>query len=306
MKWIIRIVAVVVLLVIVAVVAVVVTVDSLAKSGIERSATLATGVQTNVEGVRIGLLGGTFNMTGLRLANPQTPAFDTPEFITLENTDASVTLASLRKDVIEIPKVHLDGLHLTIERKDDQENYKVILENLQQLAKDEPRDDGKKYVARELLVTNVQLTLAGYPGMNKTLNLADIHMTDVGSGGNPVTRSQITGLVIREVFRQIMQNPDLLPGMLVAGLGEGLQGLGGLGEVGVQFVGDITDQAGRVVGEVTGAVGDIIGGVGGAVGEGAGGAVQDAAEGVGDAVRGLGEGLGGLLGGQKKEEEKDE
>lgn len=308
-KWIVRIASAVVVLVILVGVVGYLFLNSAARAAVEQGVGYATQVRTSVGGVRIGLLGGTFNMGKLELGNPT--GFEADFFMRLDDTDASLRIGSLTTPTVELPTVTLSGIDLTIERKDGAENYKTILANLQRLAaKDEvdvEKEGGRQLLIRELRLENIQVTLKGYPGMNnRTLKLGDIHLADVGTGDHKVRTSQLMGIVIREIFSQMLQNPDLLPGMLVAGIGEGLQGLGQLGQVGVEVVGQVAEVASQVVGEVVDGVGQAAEGAVDAAGkaaEEAGRAVEGAVEGVGDAARGITEGLGGILGGGRRSQE---
>lgn len=240
-------------LLVVAATVLVLSVNSIARYGIERGAGYATGTEVVVENVKVGLLSGTFSMSGPNVSNPKDGGFDSDYFVRLATFNTSLSLGSLRKEMIEIPALHLNGLELTLERKDGAENYKVILENLQRLASEverEPDEDAKKFVIRDLAIRDIRVHLMGYPGGSRTITLADIHMSDAGTGGEPVTTAHLTGMVIREVLHQVMLNPNLIPSDLTEGLGDSLHGLEKLGDVGVKFRGKVKDEAGRVIGEI--------------------------------------------------------
>lgn len=240
---------------------------------VESSAGSATGVEANVGGIDVSPFRGTFAMNRLTLDNPESQPFDSDRFMLLERTDAFFSLTSFLQSKVEIPEVRLQGLDINIERKNGVENYQLILDHLGKVSSGE-QEGGQQYIISNLIVEDITVTFAGYPGMNRELHLGNIHMTDVGSGEGGVSRRQVIGILIREVFRQMLRNPEMLPGMFHEGVLEGMKKLGGLGKVGVTFLGNITDGAGNVIMELGGAVGsvgralgDILGGNDGTEGE---------------------------------------
>ncbi|MCC5829190.1 MAG: hypothetical protein JJU36_07055 [Phycisphaeraceae bacterium] len=293
MKWVLRIGGAVVVVAIIGVVAGIFFINSLARAGIQQGVGYATDVQTNIGGVRLGIFGGTLSINEMQLGNPQ--GFDSERFLALRETDGSLKIGSLTGKTVEIPHLYLIGLDLTLERKDARENYKTILESLQRLSKKEeaePDKEGKQLIIRDLQIKDIHVTLRGYPGMDgKRLQLGDIVLTDVGTGEHAVRTSQLAGIVIREVFRQMLQNPDMLPGALAAGLGEGLQGLSDFGAEGARFIGDMTEAG-------MGAVGDAA--------DRARRAVDDAADEAGRAVEDAGDRIRGLIPGQRRSNDNDD
>jgi hypothetical protein len=254
------------------------SINTLVELAIVREGARAAGVDVALEEASVHF-DGSGELTGFRVENPNDPNFDSEWFMNVNRARGKVQLGSLFDRVIQIPRVQLDGVDITIERKEDRENYLVILNKIQQNLKEagERQEPGRKFQIQKLRITDIQVTFSGFPGMNRTLKLADIHMDNVGSESDPLTLTRMTGLVLKTVFSQLLTNPEMIPGTVVAGLNEGLRGLEDLGGVTVKFVGNVTDGAGNVLSEVGGAAGTAVEEIGGAV-EGIFGGGEDQTE----------------------------
>lgn len=238
----------------------------LVEQAIVREGTRAAGVDVKLNDADVQL-NGSGTLTGFRVMNPDKPAFDSKWLMNLNQVRTNVRIGSVFDRVVKIPTVRLDGLQITIERKNDRENYLVVLNKIRKKLEEagERDDSGWKFRIQNLKITGIEVTFSGFPGMNRTLKLADIHMENVGSEENPLTLTRMTALLFKTVFSQLLTNPEMIPGSVVAGLNEGLRGLEDLGGVTVKFVGNVTDEAGNVVSEIGGAAGTAVDEVGGAI-----------------------------------------
>ena len=263
-------------------------IDSLVRKGIEAGSTYATGVNTTLTGADVGITSGELKMTGLSLANPK--GYPGDHFLKLDRGYVAVGLGSLMSDKIEVPKLELKGVDLVVQRENGKNNFDVILDNLKQLSSGEkqPKEGGKTYVIRELLVQDIKVTISGFGVGAQTVTLPQIKLTDVGSGGNGMQLSKVVGIVIREMLASLLKDPSKLPGVLADQLGSGLQGLGDLGQVGVEMIGNVGQEVGKQLGNVSGAAG-----------EAAGKLKDEAGKKVDEGLKGI----GGMFGGDKKKDE---
>lgn len=315
-KWIGRIIAVVVVLLIVGLIAAYFYLDSIAKEAIERGGTYATGVDTEVDSVSLGLFGGTFGMKEFELDNPEGLGFQTDHFLELGEADLAVSLGSLRKDVVVVPRIHLADIDLNLERRGGKQNFDVILENLQKLSSDEPTppEDAQQWVVNDLTISNVKVTATGEGLLSDnqavTFTIPQIQLTDVKSD----SLAELQGQVIKQVLGAVAQQaPQQVLGVMGQEL---LGGVAKVGEIGEATLAKVEQATAVVAGaaeraqEAAGAVSEKIGAVapeaGKAVGE-AGEKLGEVGKEAGDAAKQAGEklqeGLGGLLGGGKKDDE---
>jgi hypothetical protein len=291
MKWIKRIVVLVALVVVLVGVVGYIAIDRLTKAGIERGGTYAMGVDTKLDNIHIGLFSGSVSLDGLSVANPE--GFKSDHFMTLGDGSVEVTLGSLMGDKVEVPSLRLNNINLALEKDKGTANYTVILDHLATVTSsgDEPAEDtgdegGKKFVIKELVITDVKVKADVIGGMSTKITVPEIRLTDIGSDSdNGVLLKDLSGIILTAILSSVVEQAgDLLPG----GIGEGLQGglasVGDLGDFGVQIVGDVKAQASEKLGEATQILGE-------------------KSEEAGKAIDKLSEGLGGFLGGKKDKKE---
>ncbi len=312
MKLIKRLVAVVAVLVILLIVGVLAGVyfyiNPIAKRAVEEGGTYALGVPTTLDSVNVGLFTGELSLDGFTVGSPA--GFSEPHFLTLDSGDVAVSLASLRSDVITVPRLELDGIDVRLEKKDGKANYQVIIDNAQKVTgggggepKPEPAPGSeKKLIINDLLIRDVTVhaqLVEGVEATKVTVPVKEIHLTDVGQtgegvGGSGVTISELSGILVEVVLAAAVENGgNLLPADMLGDLKGQLGDLSHLKDMGIKAVSGLTEGA---LGDVSKKVDEAAG----KLGEG----VKDAADKAGEKIK---EGLGGLIPGKKKEEEqKDE
>ncbi|MEQ9095735.1 MAG: AsmA family protein [Phycisphaerales bacterium] len=277
-------------------------VDSLAERGVERGATYALDVPTELGSADVGVLSGRVELSSLSVDNPD--GFEAQHFLTLGNADVNVTLGTLMDDVVEVPSLTLAGIDLHLERTTDGANYKVIMDNLARFESGEQKDpdpDAKKFVVRTLAIRNVTIhadivPIGGAIGDLTTTKLTvdEVVLRDVGSGGEPMTIAEITTVVVKAILASAIE------------VGGGVIPEDVLGEIGGQLA-SLLDLEDMGVGNIEGlgeAAADLLGApVEGAIEE-AGEAIEDAGEAIQKEADRAKERLGGLLPGQKKKEDE--
>lgn len=281
MKWLIRSVVVVVLVLVVGLGVAYLYLNSIAKQAVERGGTYATGVPTTVDSMNVSLFGGEIGIDGLTIANPE--GYSEPDFLRLRDGDVEVTLGSLMEDVVQVPRLELDGIELWVLEKDGKANYQVILDNLAKLsgpeeepAPDAPEDEaGKGYKID--LVTITDVTVNGEVlDQPVNLNVPKLEIKELGSDTPAgATLSQVQGAIIQAILKAVVeQGPQVLAGAL----GGALDQVGEIANVEAvsQAVGNVSEEAGQAI------------------------------ENVGKEADKIKEGLGGLLGGKKESEPEAE
>jgi hypothetical protein len=242
----------VVLLLVVAAVAVVFYINSIARTGVERGATHALGVETTLASADVGLFSGEVELKGLEVDNAA--GFDAPHFLKLGEAGVAVDLASLRADTVVVPRFTLDSLDVNLQRKAGSSNYQAILDHLKSVQGEpsEPAEPGqeKKFVINELLIRNVSIhaDVAGLPGavgdaLTATVPIKEIRLTDVGKtgdgvGGTGVTVSELASIVVQAVLAAAVESGQgIIPGDILEDLQGALSGLDGLEGLGLEVAG---------------------------------------------------------------------
>lgn len=244
MKWLLTGIVTVLILALVAGVVLYFSLDMLARRGIVDGTSYATGTPTELDSASLSLTGGELTLDALTIGNPE--GFNSPHFLHLDEGEVAVTLGSLLGDEVEVPRLHLSGIELNLERRDGRSNYGVIMENLEKLQgppEEQPRE-GKKYIIREIVITDVQVTAAllsldgGEPDeMNVRLS-EEIRLTDIGSeteGG--VLLEQVSGIIINALMQAALEEAgNRLPDVIADSLQTELEGLDDIGGVDVEAI----------------------------------------------------------------------
>lgn len=304
-------VAVVVVLIVAVLLGILFYVDSIAKVAIERGGTAALGTPTTVDGVSIKILAGQGKVSGLQVANP--PGGAAKNFLKVGDASAEVAIGSLTSDVVKAPKIEINHVEMTLEKKGKQANYEVILDNLKRV-KDttsggsQPAPEGqkpaKKFLVEQIVVRDIKVHVdMNNTGIGGKLTELDVEIPEIKIDGfgsdKPLDMEQLTGIVTKAVFQAIAKKAGgVLPAELIGSLNTGLAGLGNLGSQGVEVLGGTVKEAGKVVADLTKGVGQAVGEVGKGLGE--------AGKGVTEGLGGVFKGIGGALGGDKKDGEKKE
>lgn len=282
---------VVVLILVVAIAAGAFYIDSIARQGIEGGSTYALGVPTSLDKADVGLLSGEFSMAGFNVANPE--GFTSPHFLALSAGSVSVSLGSLRQEVVELPTLILSGISMNLERAGDKSNYKVILENLKRFESGggppdkKPEEGGKKFVIRNLEIrdvnVHVNLIPAGGELTKVDVPIDLIQLKDVGSGGESVRMSDLAGVILKTIMTVAVQKGGQLPGDIAIELTNGLGELQNLGDQGITVLlgdGGVVQTFGKTAEEL-------------------GKQAEEGAKKLGDEAKKIGEGIGNIFGKEK-------
>ncbi len=218
----------VVLVVLIAVVALLTKLfgDRALKVGIEAGAERSIQVGVHLDDVSLSIFGGTLNLKNLIVDNPE--GYQHPNMLKVGNTYVSVNIRSLLSDTVEVKKIQLDDVYLTVEQNGVTNNLQQILNNLPK--DDAPDEPGKNLRIKELQINGVtvEAKLLPIPGQADTVRLrvAPITLTNLGTEED-INVAQLTGLILAAIARSVMeQGKGLLPLDMINDLGKGLLGVG--------------------------------------------------------------------------------
>jgi len=187
--------------------------DRIAQAAVERGGTRALGVPVAVDSMALSPFSGRLGMDGFRVANPD--GFSDQPVLRLGSGRVGVRLGSLFEEVVAIPEIMLDGLHVRLERNRQGTNLGRLLDNLdtgggeQPAASDEQADAGTQTRVQVglLRITNAGASVDLGPEFGDRgkfdLELPAIELRDIGADGNGVTVGQLVERVTRAVIREI-------------------------------------------------------------------------------------------------------
>ena len=180
--------------------------DRAVKKVVEVGASDSLGVPTTLAGVKLDLRHGALELTELSVQNPE--GFPDPELLRLERAQLEVEPRSLLQDVVHVPVVLFEGIHVTLDRAGARTNFEAILDNLERSRGTEEADpESTKRLRIDLLrITGARATIAlgSLPGAaggadagRIEVELAPIELRDLDGGGE--------GLPIGQIARQVVQ-----------------------------------------------------------------------------------------------------
>lgn len=187
--------------------------DRIAQAVVERGGTRALGVPVVVDSMALSPFTGRLGMDGFRAANPG--GFSDQPVLRLDSGRVAVRLGSLFGEVVAIPEIMLDGLHVRFERNRQGSNLGRLLANLdtgggeRPPASDEQADAGAQTRVQVglLRITNAGASVDLGPEFGDRgkfdLELPAIELRGIGTDGNGVTVGQLVERVTRAVIREV-------------------------------------------------------------------------------------------------------
>jgi hypothetical protein len=276
--------------------------DSLAKTLIEKGGTHVLAVDTTLQKADVQLSKSSFAMEGLKIANPT--GYNSSHFLTLGAGGVTLDPKTIQSDLIELPTLTLSSIDVNLEKAGGKANYQQILENAKRFESSGSSappssggSDGPKFVIRRIEIRDInahaQLLPIGGDATKVDVNVPELVLTDVGSGGKPLTTAELINLLTKSILASIISvgGNTLSPEML-NDLQGSLGSLSSLGDIGTQ----ILDKSGASIGDLQGT----LGGLKGAAGDAAKG-LQDTADKLKEEADKIGGGVKDLLGGGNKD-----
>ncbi len=197
--------------------------DALAERAIERGASEALGVQTEVESLLLRPISGKLSLQGLRIANP--PGY-AGAFLVVREARGELDVRTLRSEVIELSELRLDGVEVTLDHERGGSNYDAIVAHLDGppgARREAAR--GPAVRVRELFVRNVTAHVRIAPAPAVPLVVPEIQLRNLGGPGGAGT-GEITAEVVRAVLTAVATEAPGVP-LAVAGRLLGALGLSG-------------------------------------------------------------------------------
>lgn len=188
--------------------------DRIAQAAVERGGTRALGVPVELDSMALAPFSGRLGMDGFRVANPE--GFSSESLFRIDRGRVAVRPTSLFGDVIEVPEIMLDGLHVRVERNAGDTNLKRILDNLGAPGGDggsapsggaEAGGDGPRVRVGYLRIAGAGASVDLGPEFGErgrfALELPPIELRDIGIDGNGISIEQLVARVTRAVIARI-------------------------------------------------------------------------------------------------------
>jgi uncharacterized protein involved in outer membrane biogenesis len=228
----------VVVLIIIAALAVHFFLDGAVKNGIETLGPKMTKVDVKLDAVTISLLSGSGKIKGLVVGNPE--GYKTPHAISIGTASLALKPGTLLSDKLVIKSINLDAPEVTFEGGLSGNNLKKILANLNEntsgpggtnVAGATPKEQkkaSKKLEVDDFTITGAKLdaNITDLGGKTLTLPLPTIHLSNLGTGPEGITVTELTKQVISAIEKQAVQTVATESGDLGKAAGNLTKGLG--------------------------------------------------------------------------------
>lgn len=223
-----------VVLIVIAAIVVAVFLDGIVKTGVETVGPKITGVSIKLDEIHISLLTGSAKVKGLVVGNPD--GYKTPNAISVGLADVGVNPLSVLSDKIVVRSIHVEAPEITFEGGLAGNNLSKIMDNVNATAQNggpattntaAKAKPAKKIEVDDFLITGakVHISLTGLGGKEMTLPLPDIHLTDLGKGGDGLTATDLTRAVLQAITTATVK--AVANG--ATDIGKGAENLGGAG-----------------------------------------------------------------------------
>jgi hypothetical protein len=227
-KLIIRVALVLVVLAVVAGAASFFFLGSIVKKGVETVGPQITRTEVKLDGATLSVLSGSGTLKGLFVGNPE--GFKTESAIKVGSVSVGVRPGSIFSDKIHVTQVKVHAPEITFEGSIKGSNLGKLLDNVQSESgtgaktSDASADSAasKKIQVDDFLISGgrINLSVEAGPlgGKSATVPLPEIHLTDLGQGGEGITAAELTKRLLSEVLRKAIPAAQ----KAVADLGQGL------------------------------------------------------------------------------------
>jgi uncharacterized protein involved in outer membrane biogenesis len=191
--------------------------DGAVKKGVETIGPKLTKVDVKLDGVSISLLTGSGKIKGLEVGNPE--GYKMPHSITVGVAALSLKPGSLLGDKLIIPSINVESPEITFEGGLSGNNLKKLLANMNDTTSGpggtnisgatpkEQKKASKKLEVDDFVITGAKLNanITDLGGKTMTLTLPTIHLSNLGTGPDGITVTELTKRVITAIEQESLK-----------------------------------------------------------------------------------------------------
>lgn len=184
-------------------------IGSIVKTGVEKVGPRVAKVPVNLESAKISLLGGSGELKGLVIDNPE--GYKSPQAIKVGTVSLSLVPSSVMKEKVIVKQIKVEGPEITYETDLKGSNLGKLLDNVQGSAKqDEQAPTKKEQTSKtklqvdDFVITGAKVTVATtmLGGKGATLTLPEIHLSNLGTGPEGITPAELSKKVLTELLNE--------------------------------------------------------------------------------------------------------
>lgn len=179
--------------------------DIIIKRGIEKYGPEVLGVGVHVGSVSVALERGFFSIDDLKIANPS--GFTQPNIFEIGSVKVALDFKSLFKPVVKIQDVSINQPVIIYEVGPDGDNMQAFKSRVSNSSFSSSSGEGaakhqKKFSVDSFNITGTKMTASLSNLAQKSIELQDIHLTNIGAEGG-VTADQFANEVVREIANEV-------------------------------------------------------------------------------------------------------
>ena len=188
--------------------------NDVVKKGIETVGSDILGVQVTVNSVDISLKEGSAQITGLNIKNPS--GYKSDNAFSLGKIRLAIDPSSITTDVIRVKDITIVSPKINYELANGKTNINVIKNNIGGGSSD---DSGAKQSSssgksqKSFIIDNIVFTDGSVntyiAQLEKSINLPEIKMQNIGSQSNPASAKQVATVVISKIVNELAKNAKL-------------------------------------------------------------------------------------------------
>ena len=173
--------------------------NMLVESAVEKGSSYALGVDTDLSSARLELAGGSLELNGFAVSNPE--GYETANFLIMNNMVLDVNEGSLLDDEVIIDSFIIDGIALNFEQKDTKGNYQEILNHIENFEVSSSENSKQKFKIKKISIQNISVNtlynILGNKG-EKKFEVGNITLNNIG-GSDGATIGEVTAKIINAV-----------------------------------------------------------------------------------------------------------
>jgi hypothetical protein len=179
------------------------SVDSMVKSGLEKTGSEMTGTRVMVDHVSISPFSGEGTVSGFRVTNPE--GYGTEHAIEIDDFYISLELFSLFSDEIRVREIRITGPSLYVEQQLPANNLRTILNNIRESAEERPAGTDMRIGRFLILDGSVDLYTEIGGERSARVEMSEIELHDIGTGDTEAAMEQVIVIIAEEITQQALQ-----------------------------------------------------------------------------------------------------
>ena len=182
--------------------------DSIVATAIEKVGSQVTGVPVRVSGVSISIREGSGEIRGLTIGNPE--GFKSSHALKLNSIRMTLDTSTITSDPVRIKQISVDGSDLIADVSAGSGiNLAKINDNLKAGSGDSKESSsgaaGPKLVIERFDFTNASMTVKTPVSQDRTRELGDVHVKNIGEGSGGATAAQAATQLLRPVLQEAVK-----------------------------------------------------------------------------------------------------